>query len=214
MDFNHVIWDFDGTLLNTYPHTARAFSIFLKKMYGVTENVTRIESRMRDGLQEAYEHYADKYDIEAMYMKKHLAQCEVVENACALPYINAHLVCKFIAEQGARNYLWTHRDTGALSMMQKHGFYELFSDFITEEDGFPRKPDPAALLHLIQKHDMDKEKTLYIGDREIDRQAARSAGVKFCFFTEDVNKTMDADFTVQNYSDLFYIINSTLTTKK
>jgi len=136
------------------------------------------------------------------------------ENANAIPYNNAHLLCKFIQEQGSFNYLFTHRDKAALSMLQKHGFFELFKDFVTKEDNFDRKPCPDGLNHLIGKHDMDKDKTLFIGDREIDLQCARVAGIKFCLYTEDVNQTLGADFTVQNFSDLYYILNSTLTTKK
>jgi len=214
MDFKHIIWDFDGTLYDTYPHTARALQIFLKREYGVNENTLEIEAQMRLSMRDAYAFYKDKYDIDEEFWQSYMDYRVLYENANAIPYNNAHLLCKFIQEQGSFNYLFTHRDKAALSMLQKHGFFELFKDFVTKEDNFDRKPCPDGLNHLIGKHDMDKDKTLFIGDREIDLQCARVAGIKFCLYTEDVNQTLGADFTVQNFSDLYYILNSTLTTKK
>jgi phosphoglycolate phosphatase-like HAD superfamily hydrolase len=213
MDFRQVIWDFDGTLFNTYPHTAQAFLMLLKKEYLVSENVNDIEKNMRISMQHAYDFYRDKFDINDSFIRKFKEFRLLHENQNSLPTNDAYLVCKFIYDQGSFNYLHTHRDKGALSMLQKHGFKNIFRDFITSEDNFPKKPAPDAILHLIKKHGMNKREVLYIGDRGVDLECAHNAGVKFCLFTPNVNNTLNADFAVQNFSDLYYILNSTLTTR-
>jgi len=217
MDFKHVIWDFDGTLFNTYPHTAQAFLNTLRKEYMVNENVREIEAQMRITMQHAYDYYKDKFEIDDDFLRKYEDYRRLYENLNALPHHNAYMVSRFIFDQGSFNYLFTHRDKTVISMMQKHGFYEIFMDFVTTENNFGRKPCPDGLSFLIEKYNMDKSETLYIGDREIDLQCARAAGVKFCLFKENVNVTLEsgkADFEVQNFSDLYYVLNSTLTTKK
>jgi HAD superfamily hydrolase (TIGR01549 family) len=217
MDFKHLIWDFDGTLFDTYPHTAQAFLNLLKKEYRVSENVLEIEKHMRVSLQYAYDYYKDKFEIDNDFIKKFDDYRKLYENLNALPFNNAYMVCKFVHDQGGANYLYTHRDSSVTSMLQKHGFYEIFKDFVTSEDGFPRKPAADGMLHLIERHKMNKEEILYIGDRGIDLQCARAAGVKSCLFKTKLNLVAEeggADFTVQNFSDFYYIINSTLTTKK
>ena len=214
MHFKHIIWDFDGTLFNTYPHTARAFQIFLRKEYGVMDNVGEIEKKMRASLQDAYAFYKEKYDVDDYFMQKFIDFKELYENQNAIPYNNILMLCKFIFSQGMYNYLYTYRTKSVVSMMQKHGLYEIFKDFVTAENDFGRKPCPDALNYLVSEHKMDKNQTLYIGDGELDLQCAKNAEVRFCFFTEDINRKLDADYTVQNFSDLYYIINSTLTTKK
>jgi phosphoglycolate phosphatase-like HAD superfamily hydrolase len=213
MDFKHVIWDFDGTLYDTYQHTARALQIFLKREYMVNENVLEIERQMRISMNEAYVYYKEKFEINENFWKNFMDYRIIYENQNAIPYNNAHMICKFIYEQGSLNHLLTHRDSAVFSMMQKHGFYELFKGFVTKENGFSRKPSPDGLNYLVNKYNMNKDETLYIGDREIDLQCARNAGVKFCLFTEDVNQTFGADFSVQNFSDFYYILNSSLSTR-
>ncbi|MCL2698569.1 MAG: HAD-IA family hydrolase [Oscillospiraceae bacterium] len=217
MDFKHMIWDFDGTLFDTYPHTAQAFLNMLKKEYLVNENVLEIERHMRISLQYAYDFYKDKFEIDDDFIQKFDEYRKVYENMNALPFNNAYLVCKFVYDQGGANYIFTHRDTSVNSMLQKHGFFDIFKDFVTSEDGFARKPSPDGLLHLIKKHDMNKEETLYVGDRGIDLQCAAAAGIKSCLYKKKLNLIAEeagADFIVQNLSDFYYIINSTLTTKK
>ncbi|MCL2077082.1 MAG: HAD-IA family hydrolase [Oscillospiraceae bacterium] len=214
MDFKHIIWDFDGTLFDTYPHTARAFQVTLKREYGVQENLGEIESQMRISMQTAFDFYKEKYETDDYFCKSFKEFQIIYENQNALPHINAHMICRFIHEQEAFNYLFTHRDKSVVSLMQKHGFYELFREIITKENGFPRKPAPDGLNQLIKKYKMNKNETLYIGDREIDLKCAERAGVRFCLFARDINFTLNADFRVQNFSDLYYIINSTLSTRK
>jgi HAD superfamily hydrolase (TIGR01549 family) len=216
MDFKHIIWDFDGTLFDTYPHTAQAFLNLLKREYMVHENLFEIEQQMRVSMQHAYDYYKDKFEIDDDFIEKFEDYRRIYENQNALPHHNAYMLSRFIYDQGSRNYLYTHRDKTVISMMQKHGFYEIFMNFVTMENGFGRKPDPGALNYLIETYKMDRAESLYIGDRDIDLLCAKAAGIKFCLFTENVNKTLDAgdaDFTVQNFSDLYYILNSTLSTR-
>ena len=210
MNLRHIIWDFDGTLFDTYPHMARAFQISLKKEYLINENVAEIEKQMRISLQTAYDYFTEKYELDSGFINKFNDFRNLHENANALPFLNAHMVCKFIYQQGLFNYLHTHRDKTADSMMQKHGFRELFTELVTEENNFPRKPAPDGLNYLIEKYGMNKNEVLYIGDRKIDLECARAAGVKFCLFAENIKDTVNtgADFAVQNFSDLYYIIDS------
>jgi phosphoglycolate phosphatase-like HAD superfamily hydrolase len=213
MDFKHIIWDFDGTLFNTYPHTAQAFLMLLRKEYLVHENVGEIEMNMRISMRHAYDFYKEKFDINDDFITKFETFRIIYENQNALPNNDAYLVCKFIYDQGCFNYLHTHRDKSALSLLQKHGFKNIFKDFITVENNFQMKPSPDALLHLIEKYKMNIRETLYIGDRGIDLEFSHKAGIKFCLFTPNVNNTLNADFAVQNFSDLYYILNSTLSTR-
>jgi phosphoglycolate phosphatase len=45
---------------------------------------------------------------------------------------------------------------------------------------FPRKPDPASLLHLMGQAGVTASETLYVGDSMVDVETARRAGVRIC----------------------------------
>jgi haloacid dehalogenase superfamily, subfamily IA, variant 3 with third motif having DD or ED/haloacid dehalogenase superfamily, subfamily IA, variant 1 with third motif having Dx(3-4)D or Dx(3-4)E len=47
-------------------------------------------------------------------------------------------------------------------------------------DEFPKKPDPAALEHILRSLGVKKENTLYIGDSDVDIRTGKNAGVATC----------------------------------
>jgi len=54
-------------------------------------------------------------------------------------------------------------------------------DAVIGGDGpFPRKPDPAALLHLVARANVDAGATLMVGDSVIDLRTAKAAKVRVC----------------------------------
>jgi D-glycero-D-manno-heptose 1,7-bisphosphate phosphatase len=46
-----------------------------------------------------------------------------------------------------------------------------------------RKPKPGMIQALIKKHGLDAGNSFFVGDRAIDMEAAKAAGVKGCLFT-------------------------------
>jgi phosphoglycolate phosphatase-like HAD superfamily hydrolase len=41
------------------------------------------------------------------------------------------------------------------------------------------KPHPESIEKIVQKFDLNKEEVVFVGDSEVDQQAAKSAGIKF-----------------------------------
>lgn len=60
---------------------------------------------------------------------------------------------------------------------------ELFDDVVGSGGVYPRKPDPTALLALMEQAGATPEKTLMIGDSRIDYETARNAGARCCLVT-------------------------------
>ncbi len=56
----------------------------------------------------------------------------------------------------------------------------MFTDVITSESGFPRKPAPDSLLHLMRVHGLPPEACVMIGDRPLDVEAGANAGMLGC----------------------------------
>lgn len=57
---------------------------------------------------------------------------------------------------------------------------ELFEDVIGGDGPWPRKPDPASLLALMEKTGATPATTLLVGDSAIDHETARRASVRCC----------------------------------
>ncbi len=60
------------------------------------------------------------------------------------------------------------------------GMRELFDDVIGSDGAFPRKPDPTALLALMERASATPERTLMVGDSRIDYETAKGAAARCC----------------------------------
>lgn len=63
------------------------------------------------------------------------------------------------------------------------GLRPLFDDVIGGDGPFPRKPDPASLLALIERAQASKERALLVGDSSIDHETGQRAGIRCCLAT-------------------------------
>ena len=50
-------------------------------------------------------------------------------------------------------------------------------DLVNRVEGFPIKPDPASLHHLMRELGAVAEESLYIGDSDVDIRTAENAGI-------------------------------------
>ncbi|HEY1306657.1 MAG TPA: HAD-IA family hydrolase [Vicinamibacterales bacterium] len=60
------------------------------------------------------------------------------------------------------------------------GVRDLFDDVVGGDSPYPRKPDPAALVAMMQAAAATPEHTLLVGDSAIDLETAQRAGVRCC----------------------------------
>lgn len=65
-------------------------------------------------------------------------------------------------------------------LLDRFGLSASFEWVIGGDSGFPRKPDPAALVHLIRRAGVDPHRCLMVGDSMVDVETARGAGAAVC----------------------------------
>ncbi|GHV42010.1 phosphoglycolate phosphatase [Clostridia bacterium] len=176
MRYKHVIWDFDGTLFDTYPIMAGAFCDALREI-GIDEPTDNIFSLMKISIGSAIEHYREKYKIGGAFLEKYERDRLEVEKRKVQPFDGILELCRNISESGGKNYLYTHRGESSFYFLEKFGLDKYFTDFVTKTDNFPRKPSPDAILYLAEKHGMLSDDAIMIGDRDVDILAAKNAGV-------------------------------------
>ena len=57
-----------------------------------------------------------------------------------------------------------------------------FREVVTSQSGFARKPAPDGILYLVEKYGLEPENTYYVGDRSMDMECAKNAGVSGILF--------------------------------
>ncbi len=118
---------------------------------------------------------------------------------------NAREVLDALAAKGATNMVFTHRGHTTEFVLKNLGIFDCFKDVIASTSGFARKPAPDALNYLIRKHKLDREKVFYVGDRTIDMDCAKNAGVKGILFIPDgsfCKPNGSEDYTVKDLIEI------------
>ena len=177
----HYIWDFDGTLFNSYPPMTNAYLEALR-YFGIEDSHDRVHGLMKISADTLVQDTRRRYGLGSAFLEKYRQCQQAHEDQFMKPFPHAAEVCEALRRKGGTHYLYTHRGTSAIMFLERFHMKKDFSDFVTGESGFPRKPDPTALRHLMQKHGMKPQTCLMIGDRDIDLMAGRNAGMHTCLF--------------------------------
>lgn len=83
-----------------------------------------------------------------------------------------------------------------------------FTEVITKQYEFKRKPDPEAFMYLIEKYHINKSTAVVIRDRECEILGGKSAGIKTCLYnTNNVSLNIVTDFNIDSLKNLIDIIN-------
>jgi phosphoglycolate phosphatase len=68
----------------------------------------------------------------------------------------------------------------SLRILEALGLSRYVAATIGGDGPYPKKPDPAPLLHLMDAFDSSPRATVMVGDSWIDRETARGAGTAIC----------------------------------
>jgi len=205
MRFKHIIWDYDGTLFDSYPVVVDAFNETLAK-YGIIEDVNEIYSHMKITLSHANEHYKKKYKLDDAFFEQYKNLRTFSDREKTKPFSGATELCQAIYKSGGKNYLYTHRNDTAVESIEKYGMANYFTEFITSRQNFAPKPNPNAILYLLGKYNISRDKAIMIGDRDMDILSGKNAGIYACYLSDGNEICEAADYNASNFSELFEIL--------
>ena len=173
--YHHYIWDFDGTLFDSYPHSTRALYVTARH-YGAEVTYDEVSRAIRHSFARAFERVGLS---EAQLMMFHRLRADDAFPPPIVPFPHAEAVLRALRESGARHTLYTHSNHKmSVRFLRQFGLDRFFDGWVTPDDpGFAMKPDPGAIRYILEHWDIDPADAVMVGDREIDMRCARDAGV-------------------------------------
>lgn len=203
----NFIWDLDGTLIDSYDGIVKTlYAICLdigldysqEQIYRhvVGDSVSSFIKIM------AEESGRPELDIKVEYSKLRIGIEKDIQ-----PMENAKEILDYAKDKGYRQFIYTHRGQTTIPILERLGLAHYFEDVISSVEGFARKPSPDAIDHLVEKYDLDKESTYYIGDRYLDMECAHNAGINGVFFISE-----ESFLKPQGYED--HVVNNLLEIKE
>ena len=205
----NIIWDVDGTLFDTYPAIAQAFKAALND-FGVDASLDWIQRLARKSLGHCASTLADTYQLDAESIgQAFAAHYDLTRPEDQPPFPGVIAVCDYICTEGGKNVIVTHRGRqGTADLLAGHHMSGYFAGCLTRDDGYPKKPDPAAFEAILAAHSLEREQTIAIGDRDIDVLAGQAAGLFTCLFGLETEGVV-AELTVSGFDELYrYLVRS------
>lgn len=202
----HFIWDFDGTLFDSYPIIIGNLRSALQA-YGFDCDPVEAMGLMLQNITVAHNHYADKFGIprqEFVDTYNHFHQ-EVNPRLLAKPMADIEKVLARICETGRKNFIFTHRKCSTTAQyLEKYGLAHYFQEIIGPESPcFAYKPAPDAIKYLMGKYAMTAEDAVMVGDRDCDLGSARNAGIGTMHYAcAAVPETLQADYRIESYAEM------------
>ena len=201
----NYIFDVDGTLLDSYGgilesvmevlnlnnyemDREEALDFILK--YAVFDLFYKIEKEKKIPFDKMVEEY-----------KK--SRLRTQDNYSLMP--NCLYMLNELKKKGDKLFIFTHKGE-AINHIVKKNFDGLFIDVIHAfGNNFKRKPDSYSIDYLVNKYNLKKEETYYVGDRPIDIDCAYNSNIKSIFYNKnDVKLIHNPTYKIK---DLIEILN-------
>ncbi|WP_105118208.1 HAD-IA family hydrolase [Streptococcus suis] len=171
------IWDLDGTLLDSYEAILAGIQETYEQYKLPFDREEVKQFILLYSVKDLLVRDADRYGLDSDELNRVRATSLKEKNTQIPLMAGAREILDWTAEKGIQNFVYTHKSDNAFQVLEDLGVRHHFTEILTSDSGFARKPSPEALLFLIEKYGLDKENTYYIGDRMLDVETAVNAGI-------------------------------------
>lgn len=211
-----VLFDLDGTLIDTAPDMARALNLLLEEEQCPTLAYEQIRPVVSNGSQAlvnlGFENQADPANLERLKQR----YLEIYQdNLCVESKLFDGLAAILDRIEAAK-MKWgvVTNKPGWLTepLMQQLGLTERSSCIVSGDTTANRKPHPEPMLFACKQAGSKPVECVYIGDARRDIEAGRNAGMQtmvagygYIGAWEDV-PSWQADFTIRQPADLAELI--------
>lgn len=176
-----LVWDLDGTLLNTIDDLADSVNFALTKYNQPNKTVDEVKRAVGNGVNKLIERCLENGQNNQNFaeiletFKVHYSKNSAVKTA---PYPEICETLKELKTSGYKLAVVSNKfENAVVDLCQKY-FPNTFDVIIGETPQIKRKPAPDMLFAALKKLQVQAEEIYFIGDSEVDVQTAKNAEIK------------------------------------
>lgn len=181
MKYELVIFDLDGTILDTLEDLTDSVNFALAKYGYPIRTIEEIRSFVGDGLlmlvKRAIAPETDEVLIQTVlseqkaYYKEHCADK-------TKPYEGIIELLEELKKAGCKLAVVSNKADYAVQILCEQYFEGMFHMAVGEKENVRKKPAPDAVYTVLEELQVEKENAVYIGDSEVDIETAKNAGLE------------------------------------
>lgn len=180
--FMIIIFDLDGTLLNTIDDLGYACNYALEQSGYPTHPIEAYPAKVGNGINNLIRRALpenDRSEETIQRVRQYFVPYYDAHNCdYTHPYAGIPELLEALKAQGHRLAVASNKYQAATERIVRHFFPGIFDIILGEREGIERKPDPQIVYDILDRC-AEETQTLYIGDSLVDRDTAKNAGVPF-----------------------------------
>ena len=193
------IWDLDGTLLDSYEAILSGIEETFAQFAIPYDKGKVREFILKYSVQDLLVQVAEERKLDVEVLNQVRAQSLAEKNAQVVLMPGAREMLAWADQAGIQQFVYTHKGDNALTILRDLGLESYFTEILTSQSGFARKPSPEAANYLIDKYQLNPDNTYYIGDRTLDVEFAQNSGIQSLNFLES---TYEGNHRIQALADI------------
>ena len=181
MKYKAVLFDMDGTVLDTLGDLAAAVNHTLREFSMPERSIAEVAAALSNGAAYLIAHtvpdgtpkeLTDK--VLAAYALYYDAHCDILTG----PYDGIVPLMEKLRDKGVKLAVISNKQDTAVKPLAEKYFPGLLEIAVGESAEVRRKPNPDAVLAALRHIGVEREDAIYVGDTEVDLQTARNAGME------------------------------------
>ena len=177
-----VIFDLDGTLLDTIADLTESTNHALRQLGYPTHDVETIRTFVGNGINKLLERSLpenERTEENVMRMRTHFIPYYDMHNAdLSQPYPGITSLLEELQAKGIMIAVASNKYQKATVKLVRHYFPTIrFIEVLGQREGVNVKPAPTIVSDILKNASANQEETLYVGDSGVDMQTAINAGV-------------------------------------
>ena len=210
MKYQAVIFDLDGTLLDTLEDLKNSVNAAMDTMGFPKRSLDEVRNFVGNGVAKLIERAVPPNTDEetvgrtlSAFKKHYFLHCE--DNT--KPYDGILSLLDDLAKAGLRLAVVSNKTDSAVKSLCKCYFGDRIALAVGEKEGVAKKPAPDSLLAVLSEWTLSPDDVLYVGDSEVDILTAKHAGVDMICVTWGFR---DRDFLLDHGASSFAESTETL----
>ena len=178
--YKAVIFDLDGTLLNTLEDLTDAVNHVMRQFNYPEHTIEEIRSFVGNGIKLLIERSLpdgkDNPEFDKVFSEfksYYTSHCRIKTR----PYDGIMELISTLHEQGYKLAIVSNKNQSAVTELNNIYFSDYISTAIGEKEGVRKKPAPDTVIKALSELGISSDDAVYVGDSDVDRETAENSNM-------------------------------------
>lgn len=216
MNIEGIIFDLDGTLVNSIQDIADSMNVVLEAANYPTHSYETYETFIGSGIRHLVSlAIPESVKTEAEIDRVFAAMVDYYKDNCTnktSPYKGIIELLNTLENKNLKLAVLSNKADALTKKVVAEKLPSIFEPVIGLTTEALKKPNPEVVLNMCKTLGLDLKKTLYVGDSSIDIQTAKNAGltsiaVTWGFQSKESLLTQNPDYTIDRPKELLSFLD-------